>query len=262
MAEARPPPQSVIGIIVGEQLIFRIHGHVEVIAGSGGIDLHIGAIGAEAHDAPAVDRGFGVVDVAFGVVDAFVTGADIEIAIHPQSNVGGNVIVETVTVDIGRGIIGIDQILAIDADTVFIGEHAELGGVMDVQFAVHVLQAEDGIETFGKDGDFAIGVNDEDAIGGIFAGTFLIHRIFGQKDSAIRRGEYDGGMMNRRFFGEDFELPVVGEFPGVFILLLFDRLGRSGFCRRLRLGFFRAPHGGHPQWHRANSCETKHFESM
>ena len=71
------------------------------------------------------------------------------------------------------------------------------------------------------------GMNDEDAVGRVLAGALHVHRIFGQKDAAIGRGEDDRRMMNRRVLGEDLELPVRGELRGLDEFFIVRR-GKGG----------------------------------
>ena len=97
-----------------------------------------------------------VIDFALGAVDALVAGGDVEIPVHRQAAVGGDVVVEPSAVVVRRGVGAVEQVDAIGADAVLVGEDAEFRRVVDVELAVDVLHAEDGIQPLGKDGDLAV----------------------------------------------------------------------------------------------------------
>jgi hypothetical protein len=173
-----------------------------------------------------VDFGPGVIDLRLGAEDALVAGGDVEIAVHRHAAVGGDVVVEAVSVHVGAGVGTVQEIGAIDADGIFVGKDAEFRGVVDVELAVDVLHAEDRVEPLGEDGDVAIGMNDQDAIGRIAAGTLHVHRVFSQEDAAIGGGEEDRGKVDLGVGEEDVELPIGGDLPGFGVFL-----GRRGFGR-------------------------------
>ncbi len=197
---------AVVGVVVREEFVLRRHCDVEVVAGAGRIDLEVRAVGPHPGDAAAVDLDL-VAVLAGGAIDALVAGADIEVAVHRDAAVRGDVVVEA-----GRGVRvrALDEVDAVLPHAVVVGEDAELRGVVDVDLAVQVLDPEDGVEAVGEDGDLAVGMHAEDAVPRLGGGTFHVHRVFPDEDPAVGREAEDGGVFDVGVLGDDLDLPVRG----------------------------------------------------
>ncbi len=182
---ACPPALAVVGVVVGEYFVFGVDPHVEMVAGSVGVDLQIAAIGAKAEDASAVIFRLAAVAVSLGVEDPFIADGHVEVIVHSQADVGRDVIVEVVTVGISIG--RIDEIMRIFADSVVIRIHGQDRRLMHDQFSVNVSQREDRHEMVGENGDVTIGMNAEDPVDRLVGGPGHIHRVFANEDLAIGR---------------------------------------------------------------------------
>ena len=139
VGEAGPPAAAVVGVVVGEHLVLGVDRDVEVVARARGVDLEVRAVGAEADDAAAVELGLRPVDLGDQAVDALVAGGHVEVAVHREADVGGDVVVEVAAAPGGGvvGVVSVDGVLA-DAGGDVVGEDAELRGVVDVELAVDV----------------------------------------------------------------------------------------------------------------------------
>src|SRR5205085_3995340 len=132
-------------------------GDVQVVARAGGEGFQSGAVGAAPDDAATAQLGLAAVLADHGV-DALVAGGHVDEAVHRQADVRRDVVVKSAGGP-GIGVGAVEQVGAVFGDAgAVVGEDGELRGVVDVELAVEVEHAEDGVELFGEDGDVAVGV--------------------------------------------------------------------------------------------------------
>ena len=106
-----------------------------------------------------------------------------------------------------------DQVHAIPAHPLVIGEDGEPRVVKDVQFAFQILHPEDGMESFGENREMAVGMPTEDAsLGRIGMRRADIHRVLRHKNPSIGRGADHRWITDLRRFRHQFHAPARQSF--------------------------------------------------
>ena len=151
-------------------------------------------------------------------VDPLVADGDVEIAVHREPEIGGDVVVP---VAVPRGSGWCDS-MRID----FVprrrrrrrSKTLNFGVVQDEQLAVDVLHAEDGVEPVGERRDAAVGVEAEDAaLLQVGPRRADVHRVLGDEDPPVRGAADDRRVAESRRPEHHVQPPTVRGMrqPGV-----------------------------------------------
>ena len=131
VVEARVPALAVVGVVAGEEVEGRGDRDVADVAGHHGVVLELGAVGADAHDAAAVEGDALLVAEADGAVvvaqeaGAEVADGDVEPAVDAHAGAVG-------------GVVGAAGVL--DAAAEAVDEERALGIIVGLAVAVLVLE--------------------------------------------------------------------------------------------------------------------------
>ena len=87
-------------------------------------------------------------------------------------------------------IVARDEIFPVDAYAVIIVKYTELGRVVDIDFAVDILQPEDGVQVRREHIDPSIRMNAKDSIRRRIRRTAHVIQVLSNKYSAVRRTAY------------------------------------------------------------------------
>ena len=160
--EADVPAAAVVGVAAGEEVQERVDRDVVVVAGSGGEELELSAVGADARDAAALERDLGAVGTG-GVVETEIADGDVDPAINPHANAVGGVVGAPVVDGLGDADAFDEDFRRAVGDAVAVGvfEHGEVhaggfaigavGGVQDVDAGANSEEAA-GVVDGGEDG--------------------------------------------------------------------------------------------------------------
>ena len=192
VVEARVPALAIVGIVAGEEVQGRGDRDIADVTGHRGVDLELGAVRADAHDAATVECHPLLVAEADGAgvvaqeARAEVTDGDVEPAIDAHAGTVGGVVS-------AAGVF--------DAATEAVDEQGALGIIVGLTVAVLVLElreerrvdeVENAADVVAAAGALDLGVFD-DLIGN--AGAL---RVAGDQDAAHARGMAEGAVLIRR----------------------------------------------------------------
>jgi hypothetical protein len=93
---------------------------------------------------------------------------------------------------------------------VIIIEDAKLGGVMNINLSVNVLQAKNGMKIGREYLDFAVRINTKDAVSRLVRWTAHIYIVLAHKNPAVRGTTNHGGSANGGGLRDQFKAPVRG----------------------------------------------------
>ena len=201
-----PHPIVLVRVVVGEDFVLIVERDVEDVSSAGAIDFQFRAVRSQPEDAAAVQID-PVSVAAHRTIYTLVPHRDVKITIHGEPEIGGHMIVpiERPGIRLHR----FDEIDAINADAVAVGEDAELWIVQHVEFSFEVLHSEHGVQVFGKNAAGAVGSETDDAA---FLGVRVrhadVHRVLGHEDTSVRRGAHDRRMFERRRLRDEFDPPI------------------------------------------------------
>jgi hypothetical protein len=153
-------PVVLVGIIVGENLIFAGERDIENVSDAGAENFGTGAVGLDTENTAAVEIN-GAAIFGFGVVDSLVADCHVEVAVHRELEIRGHMVVPIQRPRIWIG--AFDEVFGIGAGFAGIFEGGEARIVEDVKLAFEILQAEHGVEIRGEDGAAAIRMENDDA---------------------------------------------------------------------------------------------------
>ena len=201
VVEARVPALAVVGVVPGEQVEGGRDRDVAVVAGHLGVDLELGAVRTDAHDAAAVERdALAVAGADRAVVVAHesraeVADGDVQPAVDAHAAAVGGVVGAAGMLDAAAE--SVDEQLALLglAVAVLVAEHAEEGRMDEVEGAVDDVAAARTVDA----GVLDHGVHDAVEV-----------PVLGHEDAAHVLDVAEGAVL----VGGDVEVSVVGGRDG------------------------------------------------
>lgn len=198
-------PVVLVRVVVGEKFVLLIHRHVENVAHAAREDFQPRAIRPEPEHAAA--RQIHARTVApHRSVETLVADGDVEKAVHAEAKIGRHMIVPVQRPRLGVRLL--NQVRALPAHSIVVGEDGELRVVQDVESAFEILHPENRVELFREDREASVGMKAKDAaLGRIRVPRADVHRIFRDEDASVRRSADDRWVIDARRFRDEFDAP-------------------------------------------------------
>ena len=212
MREPSPPAESVIGVVVSENVVERIHRYVEMVTRPRRNDLQLRTIRPHANDAAPFERD-GTAVAADRLRNSLVTDGNVNQSVQPQSRAGDDVIVEAVHT--GGRPEACREVFTNIGDTVSVRvfEHREMRRVHDVERVVVPHEPEHGGEVVAEDclpHRLPIGteLDEEDSVELLRRRPAHIHRVFPDEQIPVVIAGHDGRGFDVGNSVEQFHLEV------------------------------------------------------